>query len=50
MIHWIMSWLRKFGRKQPEEVLTNTTVSTSRKRGRPKLSESQKTNAKKKSK
>ena len=50
MIHRIISWLTEFGRKPPEEPSTNTTVSTSPKRGRPKQSRSQKKNAKKKSK
>lgn len=50
MIAWIMNWLNEFGRKPLEEPSMNTSASTSRKRGRPKLSESQKKNAKKKSK
>jgi hypothetical protein len=40
MIHRILSWLNEFVRPQPAEVLTSSTVSTSRKRGRPKQSKS----------
>ena len=39
MIAYLMPWLKGFGKPQPAEVLTNTTASTStKKRGRPKLS------------
>ena len=50
MIHRLIAWLSEFGRKQREKPSMSGTASTSRKRGRPKLSKSQKKNAKKKSK
>jgi len=41
MIAYLMTWLKGLGKPQPVEVLTNTTASTStKKRGRPKLSKS----------
>ncbi len=41
MIAYIMTWLRGFGKPQPEEALPSFIASTStKKRGRPKQSQS----------